>query len=137
MPTHYDIVRTACIEANLEILSEEYGCPDCTGEVFYPEEHTSYAQMVFSKCAVCGREDAVATIERPIRLADVLLAMQEFDGTNNTHVTFELVNDQAMYALNLIDRKPFWHLRYDSLEWHRDNAPETVASLADLLKPTA
>lgn len=61
---------------------------------------------------------------RPIRLADVLLALNK---------PVKMLTKIPTVPIEVGMLLGMWNLRNDSLEWHRDNQPETVEWLANLL----
>ncbi len=76
------------------------------------------------------------TLGRPIRLADVLVAIQ------NTGVACAFYGDNKLWLVepdlkeNLQGRKNCtWNLLHDSLDWHYHNQPETVKFLIEALVP--
>lgn len=72
---------------------------------------------------------------RDIRLADVLLALTLDGGSRFNVITYKRgpMAGKANILRENMDRFVVWNLRHDSLEWHRDNQPETVEWLAELL----
>jgi hypothetical protein len=65
-------------------------------------------------------------LRRPITLEDVLRTARE------TSLTVDV---DGFFALDSkTDEHNYWHLGH-SLEWHRDNAPETIQFLYSLLCP--
>lgn len=107
--THHDIVLEACVRANPEIKQIDCGSP--------------------CHCKILKYRD--------VRLADVLLAIVSRQPSNKTLITLESDGQFVEHWFNYAGKQsklgPIWNLRNDSLEWHRDNKPETVAWLAKLL----
>lgn len=67
--------------------------------------------------------------ERTIHLADVLLAIKGKYMIGTLHKDGGFKNGREWFGEIAWD----WDLSHDSLEWHRDNQPETVEWLAGLL----
>lgn len=102
----YEIVREACIKANRTELRVEGPCLRFGGN------HV---------CVHCN-----AYIGRPIRLADVLLALNA--ATSRTPLFS--INDDGTLSDDMTS-KDFWNLRGDDLT---RQTPETLKFLAELLR---
>lgn len=110
--THLESIRGACIEANPEIEKQ--------------------------KCVMCGYVDCdrsttgcPAYIGRPIRLADILIALETYSILGGWQFMVDVCGD--FYALpdgNNPQIKSRWNLRKDNLE---DQSEECLAFLASLL----
>ncbi len=111
--TDLQIVRKACIEANPEIVVNEN------------------AQLIHQDHTV---EYFVQT--RPIRLADVLLAIELKDKKDEygNELTLEITHFGMFVGsvYNWEDEPVFWQLKNDTLE---SQSPETLSFLASLLQP--
>ena len=140
----YQRLRQVIIAANPEIVEWKNGCryidkkglghvlsiPNIglEGLVYYNTERELVRQ-----------EDVKEIAGRPIRLADVLLALQannvEVDLASFIHKVSELENIHMEKDVLRIRRGTVvsWNLRHDDLDWHYRNKPETVQFLIDLL----
>lgn len=69
------------------------------------------------------------------RLADVLLALKNSNYPYRICCNVEGANDTVLIGTGNRTLNEFcsWNLKNDSLEWHRDNQPETVEWIANLL----
>lgn len=128
--TNLELIRQKCIEANPDIVE----CLSCKGQGFtsehdVPASHnggdgsceTCPVQVQCIDCSATGKIEP-----RPIRLADVLLAIKK-DG-------FSLSSDGIF--LENIDYETYkecgaWNLRKDDLN---EQSEETINFLAELLK---
>lgn len=108
-----EAIRKACVAANPEIIVEgrESGITPCAcwWHKNYPPDGNKY---------------------RPIRLADVLLALHEAPRTKNVGIT-TLVGSMVLESFTKDDLRKEWNLYKDSLE---EQSKETVAFIYDLLK---
>lgn len=107
----YEIVREACAKANPVDLGPYSTCNDCNER----------------KCACVFRRT------EPIRLADVLLAIRTLEKIYATDDNGDFLRLDIAGRVVSYPAPANWNLRHDSLEWHRDNQPETVEWLAKLL----
>jgi len=148
-------IRKACITANPSIIDLKFGCETSKGvitAVFESQGDYSYA-MTPSSTTWHGRfgtaearripSDSFEIIGRPIRLADVLVAiskkLNEADADINGRVY--LVGDDGTFGLIHTDRPGYekyvnwqsyeWSLLDDSLNSQTD---ETLEAIANLLK---
>jgi hypothetical protein len=105
-----EIILKACVAANPEIWIQLGSVEnDRIGLTLYNEEYTGF---------------------RPIRLADVLLAL----GGRNEHDIGKVVGlemDGDIYGPTLATTKPLWDFHSDDLE---HQSPPTIAFLANLLE---
>jgi hypothetical protein len=113
-----DLIRQKCIEANPEIegkLHAQWGCPKHDPSAFKKQLHCT-----------CVKVNA-----RPIRLADVLLAMHTISvyvGDDGQFYQFDGFTDDGGHALQ--SKTIAWNLRKDRLNEQSD---ECIRFLADLL----
>lgn len=124
--TDLEIIRAACVKANPEIeIDEWFVCP-IHGRIDSPIGHSTGC-----------RENVHTEPEyRPIRLADVLLAVRETNQSwyvRNDGVFFEWekFTDGGDGHHGVKSSYIVWNLRTDDLE---QQSPETLAFLANLLK---
>jgi len=159
--TQYQQLKKKIQEANPEIMELKFGCKvklllgDLYGETGFVITNCSKCRKHkrYSSCdSWCEFDDAVGVITqpddifteytflhneveslgRPIRLADVLLAMP---------VEMELHHEPSglhfrkKYAAGILNENEWikWDLEHDSLSWHKENKPETVEFLINLL----
>jgi hypothetical protein len=134
-------IRAKCIEANPEIVELKYGC-----EVRGNDKHrgTVAGRMVWiggtglvviDNCAALERQ-GLKIIGRPIRLSDVLLAINEY--SEFTDLNFVTQAGAFGKYLNLggarghkIEATAYlWNLRRDDLT---QQTPETISSIHSLL----
>lgn len=131
--SNYDIVRDACVRANPEILKLQFGCRVSFNRG-HGEEKGTYLRHLEGFCDVINPDDyqygvyqvtnaKLKRLGRPIRIADVLLAY--CDRYQDDSGRQECLDVHDIYSR--------WELGHDSLEWHRDNAPEVIDWLAGLL----
>jgi hypothetical protein len=106
----YEIVREACASVQPDILVNEHAqLIKFEGKVEYFKQY------------------------RPIRLADVLLAIRALEKIYATDDNGDFLRLDIAGRVVSYPAPANWNLRHDSLEWHRDNQPETVEWLAKLL----
>ncbi len=110
--TQLEVIRTAVIKANPEIGREKWRCTSCNDQSFFGSENLHS----FQGCA--GEIQKELYVSRPIRLADVLLAIGR-----------PALYDSSAYFLYK-NGNEVWDLRRDDLTEQSD---ECVAFLADLL----
>jgi len=108
-------IREACIKANPEIRDFEYGIEHC-------EKHKIGYKLGQLKC-----EDCIARC-RPIRLADVLFAMNPNILVDGLGVFWEFI-DGREYRCKQHTTK--WNLKDDNLE---QQSEETLTFISELLK---
>lgn len=152
MPNHLETIRAACIEANPEIMELKFGCEvDAVKGVktFFVGRNDIEDENYFIDIDQVGSEDTQFSCEgncsskilgRPIRLADVLLAIKErYKNTTgffmNQYGMFyqmidELKNPDSTDSLLVKYKTLGWNLRQDDLSLQ---SPECLAFLADLL----
>jgi len=148
--THYKIVREACVEESPEIIQPcrctqgrittqvftSFKCGLCRKRLSWHNSLTpKWCNDCSSRRGVCGHcKEPTIKNARDIRLADVLLAIH----TTKAYNYFVDIRGY-FWKWHNTDIVPVhneyvkWNLRHDSLEWHRDNQPETVEWLAELL----
>lgn len=131
-----EAVRRACIEANPEIVELKFGCGIEYGKQL--PSYCLYGGVVSSGDIVLYLYTQCESIRvskyqfrlfgevlgRPIRLADVLLAVRR------VRLEIDNIPDHLSMGVSNVGWRT-WNLRKDSLE---DQAEETVAFLATLLK---
>ena len=106
--TDFEIVRDACVRANPVTMPAAGECAYCKGQVCYCPERTL--------------EGSWKSAGRPIRLADVVLAIKSSDPSKMTVGRFkELCGDVCSR----------WNLRTDNLS---QQSAETLKFLASLLR---
>lgn len=124
----YDELVAAIVKAVPEIM--EWRCERC---------RKKYAEYV-NGCVICWNDDLpvavnrslyegrkVSATPRPITLEDVLRA------TNGIWMGVSHTGYMArMNFTSLLPGGEYWHLGHD-LEWHKENAPETILFLHSLL----
>lgn len=120
------IVRDACIKANPSILNLEFGC-EYESEFTYKGEHTIFR---IPESGYPGKNNKI--IGRPIRLADVLLAIWKKTPSNKTKITVESDGQFLVFnpLLNQRFAKQTWNLLKDDLS---QQSQETMEFLAGLL----
>lgn len=142
---HIAAIRTACIKANPEITSMKFACevrvledqhfhyymyraPFVATVVEYGVEYLGQRDETWSMYAVKNHDiihlaiTKYEVIGRPIRLADVLLAIEE---RVNTFMNFDFIGNWPD-AQELVCK---WSLRTDDLEQQSDEMVAFVASL--------
>lgn len=131
-------IREACIKANPEIMELKFGCEVMYGDdVQEPRRVTignPYAvenNKVFNPWNRDDTSDLFEILGRPIRLADVLLAIK------NMLIVVDAEGHFYRCEMKLSDKVPKigkylgeWNLRDDNLE---HQTPETIAFIANLL----
>lgn len=146
MPTQQEkleAIRAACIKANPSIMDMEWGCEARQGKDMYIilaknaiYKNTSY--LVRQKESGAVHDSSILgpnwhVLGRPIRLADVLLAIITKDPANRTRVIVESSGQFIFCVFGDEGKKagPSWNLLKDSLT---DQSPETIDFLYQLLK---
>ena len=147
MNKQLELIRQKCIEANPEIVELKFGCevilkqsifgrqkgvhgfvgatPDGIFIVFPGDGHQIY----------CEEENAYEVIGRPIRLADVLLAI--FEGKVYEKINeVPLILDSGLFGTSTVGHAIktsgySWNLRKDDLN---EQSEETINFLAKLLQ---
>lgn len=128
------IVIKAVIKAVPEIMELKFGCEMRRMDFllkYVGKNNGQHALLITGKqelLFVDKIEEAVEILGRPIRLADVLLAIQE------THIELAKVNHETLRITPTAEKVTvkgygFWNLRADSLSEQSD---ETIHFLAEL-----
>ena len=154
--TQYQQLKKKIQEANPEIMELKFGCKvklllgDLYGETGFVITNCSKCRKHkrYSSCdSWCEFDDAVGVITqpddifteytflhneveslgRPIRLADVLLAMGD-ELNEKWRDTFAYEHGHFLIGLDFE-----WNLSNDSLEWHFHHKPKTVEFLINVL----
>ncbi len=144
MNTNLEKIRKACIEANPEIVDADTGFKNKAGTGWQYAFTDSKGRNQHMGTIFATREEAhLAAVrsglfdERPIRLADVLLLLEEIKGYGEEcHVDSD--GTISFFAFNpLCGPEPEsqilkgnWNLRKDSLT---DQSEETINFIAELL----
>jgi hypothetical protein len=140
MNTTLEFIRQKCIEASPEIVELKFGCQvqwQGTKFVFNGDistDNTDYHLAGKRQIGVVGRNDYLSEkdceiVGRPIRLADVLLAMDKFASSAihvDNHGCFFFAS-----AHDVLAPTKAWNLRNDDLN---EQSEETINFLADLLQ---
>jgi hypothetical protein len=121
MEQNIEIIRKACIEANPDIKSKY---------------HVSTGNNL--RCSLCGELDNYDNagkcqngVIRPIRLADILLAIAKFGDYYTIDVDGRFIFGKEWIKESNDVLALTWNLRKDSLT---DQSEETITFLANLLK---
>jgi len=144
-----ETIRAACIKANPEIVELKFGCrfkfPRGSYGTLLCDKEWKRAKFLVALPQLPPHYDElrwddmedVEIIGRPIRLADVLLAMETAKGSHHVAVRNDggiLVREgngiTSNWSLQWRNPFPVWNLRADNLEEQSD---ECVAFLAGLL----
>lgn len=151
--THLDLIRDACIKANPEIEGKhlfEVGAFRCK---FCKVERIVHDRKISNRIVDEGTGGSSQDVEttdynmeggpcpehssRPIRLADVLLAIGRQRADIAVTYCGEFLKNSAQVVYDKNDLYPwqfqrvFWNIRKDNLE---EQSPKTLAFLAELLK---
>lgn len=130
-------IREKCTAANPEILRLKFGCfvvakgelrmitQECIGGFKALTIIEDEGDMVYAYPETFYQKDEMRIVGRPIRLADVLLALRAA-GTLNFKV---IVKKDSIWEDHGI--KELWNLRADDLE---QQSEETISFLYELLK---
>ena len=133
-------IREACIKANSEIVKLKFGCEvviDWLGngvvhdmqKRFITDDLRDNGNGTVIEDSVCG--DIEEIIGRPIRLADVLLAIDKYVKIGN------LSDKEKDGGLSYLDFVSFiydkWNLEDNNLQ---NQSPETIDFIHKLLTPT-
>lgn len=151
----YEKVREACIRANSEIVELKFGCKVRLKERYVPDVLVGIQAFdTFNEVTIAHFRDGyhgkitmrmtsqevgeMIILGRDIRLADLLLMFKSLFDVGNDNPILQWNNIDASYDTVRIvtlnnEIKAHWNLEYDSLEWHRDNQPETVQALAEII----
>jgi hypothetical protein len=106
-----------------ECYAEEDGCSTTDGAVIrWGNEEDGWGTMT-------RKESEFKVLGRPIRLADVLLAILKQDPANRTKLLLESSGQFRQVFPNRLG--PYWNLRADDLE---KQSEETISFLYELLK---
>lgn len=135
-----ETIRQACIKANPEIVELKFGCEVETlnwGKVTITQNGDDYVEYILPD-GTRGDEDTQIYFEkeiqnilgRPIRLADVLLAMEGKISNDSLSLHSGGYRDFLWYQDEKIQIN-FWNLLKDSLS---DQSEETINFLYQLLK---
>jgi len=131
-PDLLEKIRAKCIEVNPEIVELKFGCEIALKGVrkhFYLSGDSNGSHHL----AIGGVEiplsnkwfvDNCKIIGRPIRLADVLLAIGAIDGVHAT------VSTKGQIDVHPFNGDTVWNLRKDSAE---DQSPECIAFISSIL----
>ena len=136
-----EIIREACIKANPEIMELKFGClihckdfkdfPNTirpyAGYKFSKELDRNVAQVLSSGGQLHQMDENHEILGRPIRLADVLLALD----VNSTDPYWKIGASSSLFVIQYGEDKCVWFLREDDL---RHQSEETLEFLANLLK---
>lgn len=129
MKEHIQAIRAACIKANPEIVELKFGCEielyDVKQKVISYKRNNWRLTTDKSDCKMDASElkEKVTILGRPIRLADVLLAIPRSirERMEINHSAFGIYSQGH----------EFWNLLKDDLSLQ---TPETLSFIADLLK---
>jgi len=126
-------IREKVIEANPEIVELKFGCRIEGGGVVMDNGWVYWDTPEGNTC-VDNFDFEGEIIGRPIRLADILMAIQ------GSGKGFWSVSDGGAFVFNgeedpnIIDVQEIsWNLKENTLEWHAKNRPETIDFLYKLL----
>lgn len=137
------LIREKCIEANPSILDLKFGCVFTYGRKgkkgTFIRRNTR--DMVEFKTedeghSFCGNDDIIEIIGRPIRLADVLLAIWKKNPANRTNVVLESSGQFRVTHTwggrrDIIVLGETWNLLEDDIDRQSD---DTIEFLHGLLK---
>ena len=138
MQNNLKTIREACIKSNPSILNLEFGCEVIfntrklfiTGHALSDEKQVLIGDKFESKYFV--KKSDLEIIGRPIRLADIVLALHtKLSPTQDLifkEIADKVIQDIRNQIMEVVVR---WNLKNDNLE---NQSEETLQFLAELLK---
>lgn len=133
--TNLEIIKSACVRVNPSIMELGFGCELLYGDVrtrfmcHFDKEYYEIFPTVNGNNTVYHTE--IIILGRPIRLADVLLAIYRSGSVPHKEGTTTGENYWKAIVDVVANAKKGWNLLKDNLE---DQSPETLQFIADLLK---
>jgi hypothetical protein len=143
----YNYIKQKCVEANGSILDLKFGCKVLTLPMYAgisedEEFECTVRRTIDERILVDERANTISIysitkiLGREIRLADILLALRKTRPPYRILIDTEISGNSILIGVKEDKIKNFveWNLLNDSLSWHKDNAPETIDFLYEILK---
>ena len=129
--TDYEKLKQIIQAANPEIMELKFGCEvlmnqylKCEYDTLYENEIVKVGSDLWINCSLYYKQHTFQSLGRPIRLADVLLAIQKKPGINNVAIEEYGVWMQTDYEgygeIHDGDKRVKWNFLDDNLDHQSD-----------------